>query len=396
MNRLSPRAAWAGAVLVASTLLGSAAPLAAQVKPEEAGFIVRLGRDTLAVEQIIRSDRRLESEMALRVPAARRMHYLAELDSLGRIVRLDLTSRPLGSGGGSGPVLGSIVFGADSADVTMTRGDSTERHRVAAPPGTVPMVALSYALTEQAMRQARRQGVDSLAFAWLPLGTAELLPSYVARRGKDSADVDFFGSPMHTRTDKRGRLLGLDGRATTQKMLVSRVKTVNVGAWATAFAQAEQAAGPAGQLSPRDTLRAEAAGARLMIDYGRPRGRGRAIWGDVVPWEQVWRTGANAATQLTTDADLTIGGAPVPRGTYTVWTIPSPYGGVLIINRQTGQWGTEYDATQDLVRVHLDRHAQDPPTDQFTMAVEPRGAGGLLRLTWAEASYSAPLEPAPR
>lgn len=375
--------------------MASGSALLAQAKPEYAGFIVRLGRDTLAVEQIARGDRRLESEMAVRMPTARRMHYVAELDSLGRIVRLDLTMRALGSGG-TGPLTGSIVFRGDSADVTMTRGDSTERHRVATPPGTVPMVAFSQALTEQAIRQARRTGGDSVAFAWLPLGSVELSPSFVVRRGKDSSDVDYFGDPLHVRTDKAGRLLGLDGRSTTQKMLVSRVKEVNVGAWATAFAQAEQAGGPMGQLSPRDTTRADVAGTHILIDYGRPRRRGRAIWGEVVPWEQVWRTGANAATQLTIDADLTIGGAPVPRGNYTLWSVPSPSGGVLIINRQTGQWGTEYDAAQDLVRVPLEREDLAPPADQFTIAVEPRDGATLLRFSWADASYLVRLEPAGR
>ncbi|MEP6688590.1 MAG: DUF2911 domain-containing protein [Gemmatimonadales bacterium] len=372
-------AAATAAVTGTSTLL-------AQSKPEHAGFIVRLGRDTLAVEQMARSDRRLESEMALRAPNARRMHYVAELDNLGRIVRLDLTVRGLGSGD-AGPMLGSIVFRADSAEVTMTHGDSTERHRLAAPRGTVPMVAFSQALTEQAIRQARRSGGDSVAFAWLPLGSAELLPSFVVRRGKDSADVDFFGDPLHTRTDNTGRMLGLDGRATTQKVLVTRLKDVNVGAWATAFAQAEQAAGPMGMLSPRDTVRAEVAGARVIIDYGRPRRRGRTIWGEVVPWERVWRTGANAATQLTIDADLTIGGAVVPRGSYTLWSVPSPYGGVLIINRQTGQWGTEYDVAQDVARVPLEREDLTPPADQFTIAVDPRDGEALLRLGWADAGY---------
>jgi hypothetical protein len=381
------RRRWLG---VAWAMATSASALMAQGKPEQAGFIVRLGRDTLAVEQIARSDRRLESEMALRVPSARRVHYVAELDSLGRIARLDVTMRPLGSDG-SGPTLGSIAFGADSADLTLTRGDSTQRLRVAAPRGTVPLLPYSHALTEQAIRQARRSGGDSVAFAWLSLGSAEALPSFVVRRGGDSVDVDFFDGPLHTRTDKAGRLLGLDGRSTTQKMLVTRMKKVNVGACATAFAQAEQAGGPAGPLSPRDTVRAEVAGAHLLIDYGRPRQRGRAIWGEVVPWEQVWRTGANAATQLTIDADLTIGGALVPRGTYSLWSVPSPYGGVLILNRQTGQWGTDYDAAQDLVRVRLERQEQEPPVERFTIALEHGDGGGLLRLSWSEASYVVPV-----
>ena len=380
-------------VLVAAILAASlptASPLAAQGKTEEAGFIVRLGSDTLGVEQFARSTRRLESEVATRVPHARRIHYVASLDSLGRIARFDVTMRPVG-GGGPGAMRGVVVFAADSAEVSVTRGDSTQRMRVAAPPGTIPLTAFSEALLEQAIRQARRSGGDSVAFAWLPLGAADAFPSAVVRRGKDSVYVELFGGPVYARVDKRGRLLGADARATTQKFLIDRVKRVNVGAWATAFARAEAVRGPAGQLSPRDTLRAEVAGAHLFVDYGRPRRRGREIFGRVVPWSQVWRTGANAATGLTTDADISVGGTTVPRGSYTLWTIPSTSGGELIVNTQTGQWGTEYDSTRDLVRVPMSRESLAAPVEQFTIAIEPRQDGALLRLSWDTTSFTVPV-----
>jgi len=119
------------------------------------------------------------------------------------------------------------------------------------------------------------------------------------------------------------------------------------------MAQATQsfASRPLGQLSVRDTARAGVGGAEVWVDYGRPLKRGREIFGNVVPWNAVWRTGANAATQFSTSADLVIGGAAVPAGKYTLWTLPTPSGWKLIINKQTGQWGTEYHPEQDLVRV---------------------------------------------
>jgi hypothetical protein len=103
---------------------------------------------------------------------------------------------------------------------------------------------------------------------------------------------------------------------------------------------------PAGQrvLSPRDTARMElGAGKHLFIDYGRPSMRGRRIMGGLVPYGRVWRTGANAATTLVTDVDLTSAAVRVPRGTYTLYTLPTAGGWTLIVNRQTGQWGTQYE-----------------------------------------------------
>lgn len=362
----------------------------AQERADQGGFIVRLGSDTLAVEQYARTSTKLESQLALKVPYARSVHYLASLDSAGHVSRFDLTMRPLATGVGA-PARGTIVFRGDSADVTLTLGDSTKHQHIAARPGAVPLSMFSHALVEQAILQARRSRGDSVAFDWLALGSPEASESYVVRRGKDSVAVGLFGSPLFAKVDRRGRLLGLDGRATTQKVMVDRVREVDVGDFATAFARAEMAAGPMGQLSPRDTVRATVGPAHLQIDYGRPRKRGREIFGNVVPWNQVWRTGANAATQFTTDVPLSVGGATVPAGTYTLWTLPSPIGPKLIINRQTGQWGTEYDSTQDLARVALERERLAAAVDQFTIGVDSTASGGVLRLEWDRTGFRVPF-----
>jgi hypothetical protein len=112
----------------------------------------------------------------------------------------------------------------------------------------------------------------------------------------------------------------------------------------------------------------------------------------VVPWGQVWRTGANAATQLVTNRPLVIGGTTVPAGTYTLWTLPSASGAQLIINKQHGQWGTDYDASQDLVHLPLTRSALTTPVEQFTIAIDPSGStGGTLRMRWEGTEYSIPF-----
>src|SRR5687767_13625148 len=91
----------------------------------------------------------------------------------------------------------------------------------------------------------------------------------------------------------------------------------------------------------------------VTINYSAPSKRGRAVMGSLVPYGKVWRTGANAATTLTTTTDLMIGSLHVPAGKYTLFTIPGEREWTLIVNKQTGQWGTNYDQKQDLGRVKM-------------------------------------------
>jgi hypothetical protein len=135
--------------------------------------------------------------------------------------------------------------------------------------------------------------------------------------------------------------------------------------------------------SPRDTTEMRLGNDRIFVDYGRPSMRGRAIMGGLVPYGQVWRTGANAATTLVTPRDLRIGDTRVPAGTYTLYTLPGESGWQLIINRQTGQWGTEYDQAQDLARIPMQVERLPQPVEQFTIDLAP-GSGNAfdLGLRW--------------
>lgn len=154
-----------------------------------------------------------------------------------------------------------------------------------------------------------------------------------------------------------------------------------------AFAQNQRPA------SPRDKAEGSIDGATISVDYGRPSKRGRVIFGELVPYGKVWRTGANEATTLVTDRDLVIGGTEVPAGTYTLYTLPVQEGPwKLIINKQTGQWGTQYDEAQDLGRVDLKVVSLPESVEQFTISIEPREAGGgILRLVWDTTEATVPF-----
>jgi len=122
-------------------------------------------------------------------------------------------------------------------------------------------------------------------------------------------------------------------------------------------------------------------GKTVTIDYSRPSMRNRKIFGELVPYGQIWRTGANSATSFKTDVDLTIGGATVPAGSYTLYTIPGETGWKLIINKQTGQWGTDYDEKQDLARVDMKVGKNATPTEQFTISLDKTsGSSATLKL----------------
>jgi hypothetical protein len=156
---------------------------------------------------------------------------------------------------------------------------------------------------------------------------------------------------------------------------------------------AQQGRAPGPVLSPRDTARlALPDGKQVFVDYGRPLMRGRRIMGELVPWGRPWRTGANAATTFVTDVDLEIAGTLVPRGTYTLYTLPTPGRWTLIINRQTGQWGTQYEPSRDLVRLPMRRSETSQPVEQFTIALQPTRPGRFdLSMEWESTRETVPV-----
>jgi hypothetical protein len=357
---------------------------------DSGGFIVRLGNDTLALERYRRAPDGIRGEVVLRVPDLRRVRYTATFTLSGAVGGLDVRMTPV-EAGTSAPSHGVMRFDGDSADVILTMEDRTRHLRVPARQGAVPLTAFSHALIEQAILQALRSGRDSVAFDWLGLGAAAASPSYVVRCTDDSVRLAFFGDPGYAKLDRGGRILRLDGRETTVKVEVERLPSVDLDRHAAEFAAEQAVTGPLGPLSPRDTARAVIHGATLQVDYGRPRKRGREIFGGVVPWHRIWRLGANAATQLSTSGDLEIAGRLIPAGTYSLFLLPTPSGATLIVNRQTGQWGTTYDAARDLARLPLAAEHPAAAADQFTIAFDSAAAGGLLRMTWDTTSYRLPF-----
>jgi hypothetical protein len=124
-------------------------------------------------------------------------------------------------------------------------------------------------------------------------------------------------------------------------------------------------------------------GQTITIDYSSPRAKGRKIFGDLVPYGQVWRAGANEATTFVTTAALKVGGTDVPAGSYTIFAIPEADKWTLVISKKTGEWGTKYaGASEDLARIPMKVSATSGPVENFTIAFDKGGSGCVLHLDW--------------
>jgi hypothetical protein len=284
----------------------------------------------------------------------------------------------------------------DSIVVVIRQDTTTRTVRVAAPAGTIMgSNASPWGVYEtQTMRLAAQKG-DTLRVPLYQIGAGSMSSLSVRRLGRDSMVVQTLNDRYHARVDAEGRIQGVRFVSGTQGYGVTRISSLDASATAAAWAAREKASGAMGQLSTRDTTRAAVAGATFWIDYGRPTKRGRVIMGELVPYGQVWRTGANAATQFRTDKNLQFGSVTIPAGFYSLFSIPGPSEWTLIVNSETGQTGTAHKPDRDLYRIPMKVSALPQPVERFTIAVTPGEGGGVLSLEWDTTRASAPFTVVP-
>src|ERR1700736_1837584 len=124
-------------------------------------------------------------------------------------------------------------------------------------------------------------------------------------------------------------------------------------------------------------------GKTIKTDYSSPRAKGRKIYGGLVPFGEVWRTGANAATTFVTSSDVVVDGKTVPAGSYTIFTVPTADKWTLIVNKKTGEWGIPYKYESDeLARVDMKVSKLPSPVENFTIAYEKSGSGCTMNIDW--------------
>jgi hypothetical protein len=135
-------------------------------------------------------------------------------------------------------------------------------------------------------------------------------------------------------------------------------------------------------LSPEEKLSFDNNGLEVNVTYCQPKMKGRKIFGELVPYGKVWRTGANAATIISFNKDVTVAGETVPAGEYTLWSIPNKGNWTIILNKETGQWGTNYNENEDLLRVEVPAEEITSQVEQLTMKLVSADNGINVNLTW--------------
>jgi hypothetical protein len=124
-------------------------------------------------------------------------------------------------------------------------------------------------------------------------------------------------------------------------------------------------------------------GKTVKTNYSSPRMKGRKIYGELVPFGQVWRAGANEATTFVTSSEVVVGGATVPAGSYTIFTVPAPDKWTLIINKKTGEWGIPYKyESEELTRVEMKMSKLPAPVENFAIGYDKSGSSCTLRMDW--------------
>jgi hypothetical protein len=142
--------------------------------------------------------------------------------------------------------------------------------------------------------------------------------------------------------------------------------------------------------SPHETVEWSVGGAKITISYGRPFLKGRSL-DTLAPAGKIWRTGADAATTLTTDKALMFGALMIPAGTYTLFTVPGPTSWKLVVSKQTGQWGTEYSEDKDLGRADLKVETLPKPAEQVTISITEAGGSPTLNIDWGSTRATSPF-----
>ena len=372
------------------------------------GFLARLGRDTISVESITRSGNKVVIDGVDRFPRVRRRHTEIELGPASTIRHLvmDIHTPSEPANQRERHVTADVT--ADSVHILQTDDAGKLRHEFATNDAVamahVPQMYSLYELYfDAALARAaalKRAVGDTIQLRQFYVDREfDRFPLHhgVVRLGSGNrAEIqhDWLSGTGEASFDSAGNMLTYSGARTTYLVDVTRLDSVpDIKSLADRFEAEENAKGGVKQLSPRDTVRSSIGAASITIDYSRPRARGRDLLGNVIPYGRVWRTGANAATQFTTSAPITLAGIKLGPGTYTLWTMPHQNGVDLIVNGQSGQWGTQYDRARDVGTGRMQSSSVPAPVYQFTISLGANDARrGTLIMQWGSFRWTAPIE----
>lgn len=360
---------------------------AQSVRPQVASFISRMGVDTVSIETYTVLNNHLYGKAFIRVPEDYIGEFSIHFNHDGSIREFNVTAM--------NPSNSSLPFEAKSGAfeyrLNMNCSNDTCTYYNADPSfngerkfvhpakrvdfvgGWVPFISLM----EWNCVRLVKSGQKQLPITMINhnIGVYDL----AVEHGRDEV---IFGGPFleytKIRIDRDGRILSVNGMGTPWNYEVSRSEPFNIDVIAARMTKTPGIGIP----SPTETVVRKIRGANVSVTYGRPYKRGRAIFGGVVPLDSVWRTGANAPTVLQTDRDIMIVGKRIPKGAYSVYTVPGNGKWTLILNTDTNTWPTDPDRSKDFTSVSIPSRKTSTVAQQFTIDLAETGSGGEIRMMW--------------
>lgn len=357
--------------------------------PDSIHYVTLLGNDTLAVEQFVKSENGIKAKVLLRSPKTMYFEYELNQSADGGMTSMTRYSQdPQQAFTLDGRVATQEIKVEGDSLISETTGEEGRRTAVLNKKGTLPFIDMVHWPYELALNAAASSASDSIHQM---LFTGRSISDFIIYKVKPDSMTLRHPSRgvMGVTVDASGNLIQLDAALTTRKLIVNRVAALDFEKIVKGFAEKDKnGSSLSGELSGGVEDSFSFKSTDFGLTYGSPKKRGRDIFGGIVSYGNRWRTGANRATHFRTSNTLQMGTLEIPAGEYTLFTIPEKEGGVLIINKQTGQNGQSYDENMDLGRVPLTVSTQEEVTEDFTIRVIENSDGGTLQLIWDQTIYS--------
>jgi len=333
----------------------------------------KLGSDTTIVQYFEFGDRKFHTIILSFTGSVTKYEGDGELDETGDLKRVFSKIFMLDSLSNWTLISeGSNIFTGDSTVYTSRlNGKELSRRAIASKGIVFNSDAVSFHVFPYMGFFAPSKTGDTIFHCHLALGECRKLQ--VIRTGKNELKVssNVLGR-VKLFVDDRGRIQGADAIGSSINLLGSvERENKNYPEYLDAMAKRRWTEKSFAPRTFRDTARLVLENKKIEVDYWRPYRRNRQIFGAVVPWERIWRTGANNATQLRSDEDLEFNGNKLTSGKYSIWTYPTEKGWQLIFNKKADTWGTEYDSTANIFKVPLNVEKTEKPVEILTISLLP-------------------------
>jgi hypothetical protein len=228
---------------------------------------------------------------------------------------------------------------------------------------------------------------DSIAGNQLGDPPAKFVVKRISDR-KLMANSRYMG-PFTLYLNERGKVDSINAIGSSYNIKATIVPHLNLDSMILLYAKREEQFGPFGWPNKSDSVQTVIGNTSIKINYSRPSMRGRIIFGEVVPWNRHWRTGANSSTKITINHPLNFNGKVLPAGEYSIFTMPSQAGWTMMFNREANIWGTNYNPAHDILRVPMQVEQLREPVELMTIEAVPIATGGTINVIWERIKASA-------